>query len=93
MNANGILKRRWCESSDFFINRITRFQATSPLGVVSSTTPGTPGTPSSLSGPGMGAISNRDSETDSDVEGENKSTARAILEQVANEQTKTLLCQ
>uniref|UniRef100_A0A0N5ABT4 dTCF n=1 Tax=Syphacia muris TaxID=451379 RepID=A0A0N5ABT4_9BILA len=69
-------------------------EAASPMAaVVSSTTPGTPGTPSSLSAPGIGGINGRDSESESEIDGDDPSAAQTILEQVAAEQVPpALMC-
>lgn len=74
-------------------------QASSPVGVVSSTTPGTPGTPSSLSGPAAGgALSGRDTDSENDMDAAAVAAAaaersRSMLNQVSNEQQTTpLIC-
>uniref|UniRef100_A0A0N5APQ9 dTCF n=1 Tax=Syphacia muris TaxID=451379 RepID=A0A0N5APQ9_9BILA len=61
-------------------------EVASPMApVVSSTTPGTPGTPS-LSGPTIGGMSGRDSDSESDVESDDPNAAQMLLEQTAPEQ-------
>ncbi|KHN81120.1 Protein pop-1 [Toxocara canis] len=84
---------QWCKHCKRKKRCLWYREAASPMGVVSSTTPGTPGTPSSLSGPGIGAMSGHDSDSDSDVDNDEKPTSRTILDQVQAEQVPPLLCQ
>lgn len=84
---------QWCKHCKRKKRCLWYRETASPVGVVSSTTPGTPGTPSSLSGPGIGAMSGRDSDSESDVDGDEKPANRTILDQVQAEQVPPLLCQ
>lgn len=83
----------WCKHCKRKKRCLNYREVASPMGVVSSTTPGTPGTPSSISGPGIGGMSERDSDSESEVDGEDAANARAILDQVAAEQAPPLICQ
>uniref|UniRef100_A0A1I8EIR0 dTCF n=1 Tax=Wuchereria bancrofti TaxID=6293 RepID=A0A1I8EIR0_WUCBA len=60
---------QWCKHCKRKKRCLWYREASSPVGVVSSTTPGTPGTPSSLSGPAAGgALSGRDTDSENDMD-------------------------
>uniref|UniRef100_A0A1I7VY09 dTCF n=1 Tax=Loa loa TaxID=7209 RepID=A0A1I7VY09_LOALO len=60
---------QWCKHCKRKKRCLWYREASSPVGVVSSTTPGTPGTPSSLSGPVAGGVlSGRDTDSENDMD-------------------------
>ncbi|VDK86673.1 unnamed protein product [Litomosoides sigmodontis] len=91
---------QWCKHCKRKKRCLWYREASSPVGVVSSTTPGTPGTPSSLSGPVPGgALSGRDTDSENDMDAAAAAAAaaersRSMLNQVPNEKQITpLVCQ
>ncbi|KAK6106044.1 HMG (high mobility group) box family protein [Brugia pahangi] len=90
---------QWCKHCKRKKRCLWYREASSPVGVVSSTTPGTPGTPSSLSGPAAGgALSGRDTDSENDMDATAAAAAaersRSMLNQVPKEQQTTpLICQ
>ncbi|VDN03478.1 unnamed protein product [Thelazia callipaeda] len=84
---------QWCKHCKRKKRCLWYREASSPVAVVSSTTPGTPGTPSSLSGAiaGGGTISGRDTDSESDMDA--VAAAAAAAAAVAAERSRSMISQ